>query len=80
MKLNDEEKAILAGEQGWVRQQAIRQQIEVADNLGLTKDFERLDFMRMDVEGHESKVIEGSHKTIEHLRPSLFFFFLPNWR
>jgi predicted aconitase len=29
MKLNDEEKAILAGEQGWVRQQAMRQQIEV---------------------------------------------------
>jgi len=29
MKLNDEEKSILAGEAGWVRQQAIRQQIEV---------------------------------------------------
>jgi len=29
MKLSEEEKALLAGESGWVRQQAMRQQIEV---------------------------------------------------
>ncbi len=43
----------------------------------LAKSFERLDFMRMDVEGHEDKVIEGSYKTIETFRPSLFLEFHP---
>jgi len=52
-------------------------QVEVSKVDTLTKEFERLDFMRMDVEGHESKVIEGSHKTIENLRPSLFLEFHP---
>ena len=52
-------------------------QVEVTKVDILTKEVERLDFMRMDVEGHEAKVIEGSHKTIENLRPSLFLEFHP---
>lgn len=34
MKLNSDEEALLAGESGWVRQQAIRQQVEVGEFFG----------------------------------------------
>lgn len=43
----------------------------------LAKDLERVDYMRMDVEGHEDKVIEGSRKTIQASGPSLFVEFHP---
>ena len=43
----------------------------------LARDFTRLDFIRMDVEGHEYEVIEGSHNTIETFRPALFMEFHP---
>ncbi|MBI2125795.1 MAG: FkbM family methyltransferase, partial [Thaumarchaeota archaeon] len=32
----------------------------------LARNFSRLDFMRMDVEGHEYEIIQGSHDTIEN--------------
>jgi len=31
----------------------------------------RVDFIKMDVEGHESKVLEGAHETIQAFKPSL---------
>ncbi len=43
----------------------------------LAKSFTRLDFMRMDVEGHENEVIEGAHTTIETFQPALFMEFHP---
>lgn len=52
-------------------------QVEVKRVDTLAKGLERLDLMRMDVEGHEYKVIEGSHKTIETFRPYLFIEFHP---
>ena len=52
--------------------------VEVKTVDSLTKNFKRLDLMRMDVEGHEDKIIEGSHKTIEMFQPTLFLEFHPS--
>lgn len=55
-------------------------QVEVRKVDTLTKDLDldRLDFMRMDVEGHEDRVIRGAHKTIEASSPDLFIEFHPS--
>lgn len=58
------------GENGGLR-------VEVRKVDTLAKDLERLDFMKMDVQGHEDKVIEGSYKTIETFKPSLLLEFHP---
>jgi len=44
----------------------------------LAKNFEKLNFMRMDVEGHEYEVIEGARETIERFGPYLFIEFHPS--
>ena len=48
--------------------------IELCDLI----DMEREDLHFWDYEGHEDKIIKGSHKTIEKFRPSLFLEFHPS--
>ncbi|MCS4537246.1 MAG: FkbM family methyltransferase [Thaumarchaeota archaeon] len=43
----------------------------------LARNLTQLNLMRMDVEGHEYEVIEGSHNTIGTFKPALFMEFHP---
>ncbi len=43
-------------------------QVDTVDSLGL----ERLDFLKVDIEGYEPQLLEGARSTIERLRPIAF--------
>jgi len=45
--------------------------VTTVDNIVEANKLPRVDFIKMDVEGHELKVLEGAHETIETFKPSL---------
>lgn len=47
--------------------------IKVADELSAIKDLERLDFIKIDVEGFEFKVLQGLSNTLKRHKPRIVF-------
>jgi len=45
--------------------------VTTLDRFVETNKIPRVDFIKMDVEGHELKVLEGAHETIKTSKPSL---------
>jgi len=45
--------------------------VTTIDNFVEANKLPRVDFIKMDVEGHELKVLEGAHETIQAFKPSL---------
>jgi len=45
--------------------------VTTIDNFVEANTLPRVDFIKMDVEGHELKVLEGAHETIKTFKPSL---------
>jgi len=45
--------------------------VTTIDNFVEANTLPRVDFIKMDVEGHELKVLEGAHETIQAFKPSL---------
>ncbi len=43
------------------------------DDYVASKKLSSVDFIKIDVEGHEQEVIDGAHKSIERFRPSIIF-------
>jgi len=45
--------------------------VSTIDNFVEANKLPRVDFIKMDVEGHELKVLKGAHETIKIFKPSL---------
>jgi FkbM family methyltransferase len=53
--------------------------IKVADELSAIKDLERLDFIKIDVEGFEFKVLQGLYHTLTRHKPRILFEYDRNY-
>ena len=48
------------------------EEIEIHTDLLDNYEFEVVDFMKIDVEGHELKMLEGAYNTISRHKPDIF--------
>jgi len=59
-------------------QEQIRVEIKTLDSM--TGQFDRVDFIKIDVEGSELQVLQGGKETIERFEPVIQFEFLPKYQ
>ena len=55
----------------------IKVKLDTVDNFTKKNYFKKIDFIKIDVEGHEQKVLEGSLKMLENNQPNLLIGIYP---
>jgi FkbM family methyltransferase len=58
-----------------MKTQAIRVEADTLDNIAAYKQLDRLDLLKIDAEGFEWPILQGSEKTITRFRPHIIFEF-----
>ena len=59
-------------------QEAIEIQLDTLDNYCQRNEIRRIDFIKIDVEGHEFATLQGAQKTIESFRPKMLIEMSPS--
>jgi FkbM family methyltransferase len=60
-----------------VAMQTGRARVETLDDYALRTNMQRLDAIKMDVDGHEGQVLSGAKKTLERFRPAILMELCP---
>ncbi len=75
-----QEDANVPGNAGLLNQNGVEVKVEALDDFVSQSSLERLDFIKIDVEGMEFEVIKGGLKTIAQYRPILYYETLESFR
>ena len=75
-----QEDANVPGNAGLLNQNGVEVKVEALDDFVSQSSLERLDFIKIDVEGMEFEVIKGGLKTIAKYRPILYYETLESFR